>query len=32
MLIELGKVTTETKDIMFNPQGDSSVTPLGHFA
>lgn len=31
MIIELGKVTIETKDIMFNPQTDNSVTPLGHF-
>ncbi len=31
MIIELGKVTTETKQISPSPTSDNLVMPIGHF-
>jgi hypothetical protein len=32
MIIQLGKVTTETKQQSANPTSDNLVMPIGHFA
>jgi hypothetical protein len=31
MIIELGKVTTETKQMSPNPTTDNLIVPTGHF-